>query len=63
MTNIQRQNWNDKVSSVNDYNKCDVRLFENVGYGGASTGFVNYGPNAARYLGAWNDRASSFVVS
>ncbi|WP_154654280.1 hypothetical protein [Acidipropionibacterium thoenii] len=55
--------WNDVVSGAQDFAGCDVDLFTNLGYGGVSTGYVNYGQNIG-YVGAsLNDRASSFKIS
>jgi hypothetical protein len=35
--------WGNKISSVEDFAGCDVNLFDWVGFGGGSTGYVNYG--------------------
>ncbi|MDF1487796.1 hypothetical protein [Tessaracoccus caeni] len=63
---LSNQEWNDVISSVRDYESCDVNLYEHRDYNtndpGASTGFVHYGSTGAN-LGALNDKASSFKIS
>jgi hypothetical protein len=55
--------WNDQVSSFRDYAACDVKLYENKDYGGASTGWMNGGTNGKNVPAGWNDRASSVRLS
>ncbi|WP_130865023.1 peptidase inhibitor family I36 protein [Acidipropionibacterium timonense] len=55
--------WNDVITSIKDYNRCDVKLFADLNYGGDSTGWVDYTEKGS-YVGAlWNDRASFFIIS
>jgi hypothetical protein len=54
--------WNDVVSSVRDYNSCDVKLYRDNSFGGGTTGFVNYGSGKTVPSG-WNEITSSFRVS
>lgn len=59
---LTKSNWNDQISAVQDFNQCDVNLFANSNFGGASTGYKNYAVRL--YVGdSWNDRASSFRIS
>lgn len=59
--------WNDQASAANDYNVCDLRLFQDSGYGvplWSGSGWVNFSTGAPVYFGdSRNDRASSFQVT
>jgi hypothetical protein len=52
--------WNDRTSSFQGFNGCQVRVFENASFGGAS-----YGPlTSSDYVGsAMNDRTTSVRFS
>lgn len=55
--------WNDVISSVQDFNSCDVNLYRDINYKGAATGYLNYGTAGKNVSGIWNDQASSFRLS
>jgi len=55
--------WNDEISSVKDYNGCDVKLYTDGPFAGYTTGYVNYGTGGKYVGGAFNDKTSSFKVS
>jgi len=56
--------WNDRVSSIRDYASCDIKLYKDINFGGASTGWINAGSTPGYNRPAsWNDQASSFRVS
>ena len=49
--------WNDRVSSFQGYNGCQVKLWQNGGFGGASYGPVSY----AYTVGPLDNQASSIT--
>jgi hypothetical protein len=55
--------WNDVISSVRDYNQCDVKLYMHSSFGTPSTAYVNYGSTGKNLSTGWNDQVSSFRVS
>ncbi len=59
---LGRHNWNDDISRAYDYNRCDVKLYDHVNFGGAWKGYTHYG-YGGRYVGYMNDRTSSFMIS
>ncbi len=48
--------WNDRVSSFQGYSSCQVRVYENASYGGASYGTYTSTDNVGE---AMNDRTTS----
>ncbi len=55
--------WNDKVSSLRDYNSCDVKLYMDTGFGGPSTSWINAGGGGVNVPSGYNDQTSSFKIS
>jgi hypothetical protein len=51
--------WNDRISSFQGFSECDVRLWQNGGFSGAS-----YGPaTSANSLGAMDNQTSSLTFA
>jgi hypothetical protein len=51
--------WYGRVTSIRGYANCDVKVYENTGYGGASYGYVSQ----SGYVGdAMNDRTKSVTT-
>lgn len=65
-TRLSTSGWNDVISSVRDYNSCDVALWrdyiDNGDWSGTNTGYINYGTGASVPSG-WNDQASAFALT
>lgn len=53
-------NW---ANSVRTYNRCDVRLFDDFQYEGASSTWIHEASNLDEIRGRWNNRASSLRIS
>jgi hypothetical protein len=53
--------WNNKTSSFKGYNNCWLKLYDNMNFGGASTGFLDDQANLVSI--GWNDRANSIIFS
>ncbi len=52
--------WYGRVTSIRGYANCDVKVYENTGYGGASYGYVSQ----SGYVGdAMNDRTKSVTTT
>jgi hypothetical protein len=61
-SDLTKIGWNDVISSVRDYNGCDVKLYINTGFRGAAIGYTDYG-SGKNVPEGWNDVTSSFRVS
>jgi len=59
--NLAFVNMNNRAGSVNTYNNCDVRLFDNTGMRGSRTTWINYAGNLGAF--GWSNRASSLRIS
>lgn len=56
--------WNDVTSYIKDFALCDVKIYRNVDFGDALTGYVNYGSGGQSLAGAaLNNRTSSYRLS
>lgn len=62
LQNVMPSSWNDAVSSIADYNYCDVNIARDT-YMGTPRGYVNYGYPLVYVGGTWNDQTSSFALS
>jgi hypothetical protein len=61
---INGTGWNDRITSFRTYNRCDLRLFEHIDFGGAEFpegGWGDYSANLGWY--GWSNRASSIWFS
>lgn len=58
---VRDTTWNDRISSLQTFNRCDAKLFEHTGGGGKSTSFIDERTNLVGI--GWNDRASSIRLS
>ncbi|RKR91215.1 peptidase inhibitor family I36 [Micromonospora pisi] len=56
-------NWSNRISSVRTYNKCDVRFFDGVNFGGASSTWIDASANLGAVGSGWSNRASSVKFS
>ena len=61
-SDMRDHGWSDEVSAARDYHACDIKLFADINFGGASPGPKHYGGGASVPNG-WNDRASSFQLT
>jgi hypothetical protein len=55
--------WNDRASSVKTYNHCDVKLYQNINFGGSSSTWIDASSNLSAIGAGWNNRASSVKFS
>ena len=55
--------WDNKVSSVRTYNSCDVKLYADVNFGGASSTWIDAASNLGTIGTGWSNRASSVKFS
>lgn len=55
--------WNDRISSIRDYNSCDVKIYKGSPFAGDRTGYINYGTAGQAVPSGYNDTTSSFRVS
>lgn len=55
--------WNDRISSIRDYNGCDVKIYKDGPFAGDRTGYINYGSSGHAVPSGYNDKTSSFRVS
>ncbi len=59
---VMPRGWDNRISSIQDFSSCDVKLYWDGGFKGDSTDYVNYGNG--KHLGLrWSNDASSFRVS
>jgi|tagenome__1003787_1003787.scaffolds.fasta_scaffold20521043_1 hypothetical protein len=56
-------NWSNRVTSVHTYNKCDVKLYDAVDFGGSSSTWIDQAANLATIGNGWSNRASSVKFS
>jgi hypothetical protein len=56
-------NWSNRLTSVHTYNKCDVKLYDAVNFGGASSTWIDQAANLATIGNGWSNRASSVKFS
>lgn len=62
-SNLNINDWNDVVSYLQDYNQCDVKVFQDTNYEIALTGYVNYGSSGRGIADGLNNRTSSYYLS
>jgi hypothetical protein len=55
--------WNNRISSVQTFNRCDVKFFGQVNYEGASSTWIDQAPNLGTIGDGWNNRAGSVRIS
>lgn len=55
--------WNNRVSSVRTYNRCDVKFYDGVDFKGASSVWIDGASNLGTIGTGWNNRASSVKFS
>ncbi|WGT47119.1 hypothetical protein [Tessaracoccus lacteus] len=55
--------WNDSASSARDYASCDIKLYWDTDFGGATYGYHNFGESGAYFGATWNDEMSSYRLS
>ncbi|MGW0432702.1 hypothetical protein ACWDV4_09170 [Micromonospora sp. NPDC003197] len=55
--------WNNRVSSVRTYNRCDVKFYDGVDFKGASSVWIDGSSNLGTIGSGWNNRASSVKFS
>lgn len=56
-------NYNNRVSSVRTYNRCDVKLHDRLDYRGPSSTWIDESSNLSNIGDGWNNRASSVDIS
>ena len=55
--------WNNRVSSVRTYNRCDVKFYDGVDFKGASSVWIDGASNLGTIGTGWSNRASSVKFS
>ncbi|MER7418391.1 hypothetical protein ABT346_16680 [Micromonospora peucetia] len=55
--------WNNRVSSVHTYNRCDVKFFGGTNFTGASSVWIDQSSNLGAIGDGWNNRAGSVKFS
>jgi hypothetical protein len=64
LVDVRGVNFNDAISFIKDFNKCDVRLYKDANFLGGPPSIWYNGGGAGVYVGdPWNDEASSIEVS
>ncbi|MFC6018798.1 peptidase inhibitor family I36 protein [Plantactinospora solaniradicis] len=55
--------WNNRISSVRTYHRCDVRFYDGLDFRGAASTWIDASANLATVGGGWSNRASSIKFS
>ncbi|WP_455575510.1 peptidase inhibitor family I36 protein [Actinokineospora sp. 24-640] len=58
---LRTYGWNNRASSFVTRNQCDMKLYDGINYGPASTGYLDHSINLGNI--GWNNRLSSFKTS
>lgn len=61
--NLADIGWNNRVSSVETFHRCDVKLFDGVEFSGATSTWIDRAENLATIGNGWNNRATSVKFS
>ncbi|GAB3142371.1 hypothetical protein GCM10027290_16720 [Micromonospora sonneratiae] len=61
--NLAEIGWNNRLSSVRTYNRCDVKLYDGFNFKGASSVWIDGSSNLGKIGSGWNNRASSVKFS
>jgi len=56
-------NWNNRISSVRTYNRCDVKFYDGIDFGGAASTWIDASSNLATVGSGWSNRAGSVKFS
>lgn len=56
-------NWSNRITSVRTYNRCDVKFYDGVNFGGAVSTWIDASANLAAVGTGWSNRASSVKFS
>lgn len=56
-------NINNWISSVRTYNRCDVKLYDDLGFEGAASTWIDESSNLSNVGSGWLNRASSLTIS
>lgn len=56
-------NWNNRVSSIRTYNRCDVKLYDGINFTGAASTWIDTASNLAAIGSGWSNRAGSVKFS
>ncbi len=55
--------WNNRISSVRTYNRCDIKLYDGTNFSGAVSVWIDASSNLSGIGTGWNNRASSVKFS
>lgn len=61
--NLGDLGWNNRVSSVRTYHRCDVKLFDGVNFTGGASVWIDSSSNLGNIGGGWSNRAGSVKFS
>ncbi|MEO3748446.1 peptidase inhibitor family I36 protein [Plantactinospora sp. B5E13] len=56
-------NWNNRISSVRTYQRCDVRFYDGINFTGAASTWIDASANLAAVGAGWSNRAGSIKFS
>jgi hypothetical protein len=61
------EHWNNRASSVDTWNNCDIKLYDNLNvegsFAGPSSTWIDEADHLSEVGDGWNDRASSLKIS
>lgn len=60
---LRQIGWDNRVSSVHTYRRCDVKLYDGYNFSGASSTWIDNSANLGAVGGGWSNRASSVKFS
>jgi hypothetical protein len=55
--------WDNRISSIKTFHKCDVKLYDHPYFGGPSSVWIDEYANLGTLGSGWDNRADSFKVS